>query len=112
MTGMIFVRLQIVSVIEGNLFSRLDVTPADNLNSALNHLGFTVWSTTVIQKTCRVPVEVAVQVKSFVQSKDKLIILLAAQNRLSLADLLTLVLNDWRTCGEISRGKATPSVYW
>jgi hypothetical protein len=78
---MFMVLLQVIIVIEGNLFTSLDVSKGDDPDAAVNVLRLGVRGATVIYQTGRVPIHIAIEIVLVIQAKDAGIFQLALAER-------------------------------
>src|SRR5438477_11745639 len=94
MAWMLLVIVQIITVVERNLFPCPDFTNGHHPNAAFFQQRLAIRLATVIQKSRRIPAYVAVEVLLVIQRENVVVVALTTLKRLAIRDFLTNILNN------------------
>src|SRR5690242_19632597 len=85
---------QVVAVIEGDFFARLNPANGGEPDFVVDWLGFAVGRAAVIDPASRVPIDVAVDMGLRAESEDEMVALFATAERFGSANFFADVLED------------------
>src|SRR3954454_9119146 len=107
---MFLVIVEIITVVERDLFSCLNFTNSHHPNAVFLQQRFTVRFAAVIQKSRGVPLYIAVEVMLIIQRENILVVPLTTLKRFTLRNFLANILDDSRARRNWSARKPTESM--
>ena len=108
--GILAIIFQVVAVIEGDFFARLNPANGDEPDFFVGQLGFAVGGAAVIDPASRVPIDVAVDMGVRAESEDEVVALFATAERFGSADFFADVFEDASAWQDGGAGESADAV--
>ena len=93
---MIFVILQIVTVIERDFLAGFDVTNRHDPDHVAKKFRFAIRRATVVDVFGRIPIDIAIEIKLIIERENVMILILAAFQRFRLGNFFADIFDDRR----------------
>ena len=110
MARVLAIALQIVTVIEGDLFACRDKTAGYDPNVTVDEFGITIRGATVIEQARRIPLGAAIHIPLVIEVKDVGIVAGTAFDGFALGDTFALVFEEASPGRDSGSGKTAETV--